>query len=155
MESEFRRPTSLEAAGALHELGTDRERLAAQIKVPWPLLAGFGAVAAWWVGMAASANPGGSYQPHGSGVLMLAVVLALGYLVQRQTGIRFRRMGYRAALAVAGITAACLTLFSASLGLVSFGLYWPVLVTSAAAFAVTTWLAAVAYRSAVRNLHRG
>lgn len=155
MESEFQRPTRAEAASALSELGADRERLAESIRVPWPLLAGFGAVAAYWVGAAATAAPGEGYEPPASGLLTLALVLLLMYLVQRKTGVRFRSMGFRAALAVAGIAAACLVLFSTSLGLVSLGLPLAVLFTSAAAFGVTTWLAAVAYRSAAVKLRHG
>ena len=155
MESEFQRPTRAEAASALTELGADRERLAESIRVPWPLLAGFGAVAAWWVGAAATASPGQGYEPPSSGVMILAIVLVLMYLVQRNTGIRFRSMGFHAALAVAGIAAVCLILFSTSLGLVSLGLPWAVLFTSAAAFCLTTWLAAVAYRSAAAKLRHG
>ncbi|WP_312179177.1 hypothetical protein [Arthrobacter sp.] len=155
MESEHKRPTRAEATSALSALGADRDRLAESIRVPWPLLAGFGAAAALWVGAAASASPGQGYDPPASGALPLVMVLVLLYLVRRETGVRFRSMGVRAALAVAGIAAICLALFSTSLGLVSFGLHWGVLFTSAAAFALTTWLAAVAYRSAAVKLRRG
>lgn len=89
------------------------------------------------------------------GWLALALALVVAYLIQRETGIRFRKMGTRAGLAVSGIAAACLALYSISLGLVSFGLHWAVAVTSVVAFALTTWLAGVAYRSAAEQLRRG
>ena len=154
MESNYDRPTRDEAASTLNALSADRARLAAGIQTPWPLLAGLGAVAAWWVGAAATTTPGKNYEPPAAGgLLTLGAALVLCYLIQRKTGIRFRSMGSRAALAVAGIIAGCLALFSASLGLVSFGLHWAVLLTGAAAFALTTWLSVIAYRCAVTNLH--
>ncbi|MFT4468606.1 hypothetical protein ACMX2H_01725 [Arthrobacter sulfonylureivorans] len=87
--------------------------------------------------------------------MALAVALVVVYLIHRETGVRFRSMGTRAGLAVVGIVVTCLVLFSVSLGLVSFGLHWSVALTSVVAFAVTTWLAGAAYRSAVENLRRG
>ena len=155
MESHFQGPSRDEARNALNELSADRDRLAESIRVPRALLAGFGGVAAWWVGAAAATSPGENYEPPTMGWLALAVVLVVVYLIRRETGIRFRSMGSRAGLAVAGIVVTCLALFSVSLGLVSFGLHWAVALTSVAAFALTTWLAGVAYRSAVEKLRRG
>jgi hypothetical protein len=155
MESNFRPPSRNEARNALNELSTDRDRLAGSIRVPRALLAGFGGVAAWWVGAAAVTSPGEKYEPPTMGWLALALVLVVVYLIQRDTGIRFRNMGSRAGLAVTGIVVTCLALYSVSLGLVSFGLHWAVALTSVAAFALTTWLAGVAYRSAADKLRRG
>ena len=155
MESHFQGPSRDEARNALNELSADRDRLAESIRVPRALLAGFGGVAAWWVGAAAATSPGENYEPPTMGWLALAVVLVVVYLIRRETGIRFRSMGLRAGLAVAGIVVTCLALFSVSLGLVSFGLHWAVALSSVAAFALTTWLAGVAYRSAVEKLRRG
>ena len=155
MESETEGPSRGEAAEALHTLSADRERLATSIRVPWGLLAAFGGFAAWWVGTAASTDPGPGYEPPTTGWLALGGVLLVAYLIRRETGIKFRAMGTRAGWAVAGIVTACLVLFSVSLGLVSFDLRWAVVLTSLAAFAVTTWLAAVAFRSAVAKLRRG
>ena len=118
-------------------------------------MANFGGVAAWWVAAAATTSPGEKYEPPTMGWLALVVALGVVYLIQRDAGIRFRSMGSRAGLAVAGIVITCLALYSVSLGLVSFGLHWAVALTSVVAFALTTWLAAVAYRSAVANLRRG
>ena len=81
--------------------------------------------------------------------------LVVAYLIRRETGVRFRKMGTRAGWAIVAIAAACLVLFSVSLGLVSFGMQWAVTLTSLIAFAATTWLAGVAYRSAVEQLRRG
>ena len=152
MENHSAHPSPDEATAALNTLSTDRERLAASVHVPWVLLAAFGGVGAWWVSAAVVANPGESYEPPSSGWLALVGTLVVVYLIRRETGVRFRKMGGRAGWAMVGIIAVCLLLFSISLGLVSFGMQWAVVVTSLVAFAATTWLAAVAYRSAVEQL---
>ena len=155
METNHQGPSRDEAIHALEGLAVDRDRLAAGIQVPWLLLAGLGAVAAWWVSAAAATIPGENYEPPAVGGLVLAIVFVIIYLIQRGTGVRFGSMGLRAGLAVVGIVVGCLALFSVSLGLVSFGLHWTVTFTSIMAFALTTWLASVAYRSAAQNLRRG
>lgn len=155
MENHFRDPSREEAAAALNALSCDRERLAASVRAPWTLLAAFGGVGAWWVSAAAATNPGANYEPPPSSWLALVGALIVVYLIQRETGVRFRRMGARAGWAIVGIIAACLLLFSVSLGFVSFGMHWAVAPTSLVAFATTTWLASVAYRSAVEHLRHG
>lgn len=155
MESNPKEVSSGVAADALNALSADRDRLAASVRVPWVLLAAFGGVGAWWVSTAAATNPGESYEPPASSWLGLVSALVIAYLVRRETGIHFRTMGARAGWAVAGIVTICLALFSVSLGLVSFDLHWAVALTSLVAFAATTWLAGVAYRSAVQELRRG
>lgn len=155
METDLQGPSRHEAIHALEGLSADRDRLAAGIRVPWLLLAGFGAVAAWWVGAAAATSPGENYDSPATGGLVLAIVVVIIYLIQRETGVRFRSMGLLAGLALIGIVVSCLALFSISLGLVSFGLHWAVTLTSIMAFALTTWLASVAYRSAAQRLRRG
>ena len=155
MENQFQIPSPDEASASLNMLSTDRERLAASVHVPWYLLAAFGGVGAWWVSAAAATNPGENYEPPSSGWLALVGTLVVAYLIRRETGVGFRKMGPRAGWALVGILAVCLVLFSVSLGLVSFGIHWAVTITSLIAFAVTTWLAGVAYRSAVEQVHRG
>lgn len=152
MENYSARPSADEALGALGDLSSDCDRLASRVHVPWVLLAAFGGIGAWSVSSAASSNPGADYEPSTSGWLVLVGVFVVAYLIRRETGVRFRSMGARAGWAVAGITVICLMLFSVSLGLVSFGLHWAVALTSLLAFAVTTWLAGIAYRSAVERL---
>ncbi|RKN41047.1 hypothetical protein [Micromonospora endolithica] len=154
MENDFERPTREAAAEALNTLHADRERLANTVEAPRLLLVAFGALGAWWVAAAATTDPGSSYEPPTSGWIALAGGLAIAYLIRRETGIRFRVMGARAGWAVAGIVATCLALFSVSLGLVSSDLRWAVTLTSTTAFLITTWLAGVAYRSAIAELHR-
>ena len=154
METNSQGVSSDEALDALAGLSADRARLAEGIRVPWSLLAGFGAVAAWWVGAAAGTAPGEDYDRPAVGGLALAVVLVIIHLIQRETGVRFASMGRQAGMAVTGIVVGCLVLFSVSLGLVSFGLHWAVIAPSVVAFGLTTWLAGVAYRSAARNLRR-
>ena len=155
METNPHGPARDEAVDVLNRLSADRHRLAETIRVPWSLLAGFGAVAAWWVGAAAATSPGENYEPSAIGGLALAIVLVIFSLIQQQTGVRFGSMGLQAGLALAAIVVSCLVLFSISLGLVSFGLHWAVTLTSVGAFALTTWLAGAAYRSATQKLRRG
>lgn len=144
-----------EASDALDALSADRRRLVQRVRIPWALMAAFGALGAWWVGSAATTEPGADYAPPSTAWIALLGVLVVGHLVQREIGVRFRALGARATWATIGILAACLVLFSVSLGLVSLDLHWAVALTSIAAFAVTTWLAGVACRSAVENLRRG
>lgn len=153
MENDFQgRPSAKEAAARLNELSGDRRALAGSTRVPRILLAAYGGVAAWWVAGAASASPGENYQPPTSGWLALVAVLVVAHLMNRETGIRFKSMGPGAAAAMVGILLVCLTLFSVSLGLVSLGAGWAVAFTSLAAFGVVSWLASVAYRSALDRL---
>jgi hypothetical protein len=155
METHCQGPSPDEAIDALSALSDDRDRLAASIRVPRPLLASCGAVAAWWVSTAATTSPGETYEPPAIGGLALAIVLVAIHLTQRETGIRFRSMGGQAGLALTGILISCMVLFSLSLGLVSFGLHWATAITTIMAFALTTWLAGVAYRCAAQKLRRG
>ena len=151
MESNFTEPAPETAADTLKMLSTDNDRLS-QRRVPWVLLAGFGAVAAWFVAAAAITTPGGDYEPPATLWLALVVTLTIAHLIQKETGIRFRKMGAKASLAFVGIIVAGLALFSASLGLVALGATWAVAVTSLAAFVITTLLARVAYDSALERL---
>ncbi|MEV8252931.1 hypothetical protein AB0O95_03080 [Rhodoglobus sp. NPDC076762] len=153
MENNFTHPSAAEAADALQELADDRTHLASNIRVPWPLLAGFGALAAWWVATAASTTPGENYEPPITGWLALVGVFVIAHLIRREIGVRFSKMGAGASWSMAGILVTCFALFSVSLGLVSFGLHWAVSLTSVAAFGVTTLLSGVAFRSAIDKLH--
>lgn len=153
MENDFHgRPSAEEAAARLNELSGDRRALAGSTQVPRVLLAAYGGVGAWWVAGAAAANPGGNYEPPTSGWLALVAVLVITHLMNRETGIRFQSMGPRAAMALVGILVVCLTLFSVSLGLVALGAGWAVAFTSLAAFGAVSWLASIAYRSALERL---
>lgn len=154
MENNLPEPSPDEASNALNILSADRGRLATSVHVPWTLMAAFGAVGAWWVAAAATTNPGENYAPPTSGWLALVGALVVVHLIRRETGIHFRAMGARANWAFLGIVAVCLALFSVSLGFVSLGLLWPVVLTSLFAFAATTWLAGIAFRSAVEVLGR-
>jgi hypothetical protein len=117
-------------------------------------MAAFGALGAWWVGAAATTTPGESYEPPQSRWVVLVGVLVVAHLVQRETGIRFRSMGAGATWSMIGVLVTCLALFSISLGLVSLDLAWAVVITSVVAFVITTALAGIAYRSAIKNLRR-
>ena len=55
---------------------------------------------------------------------------------------------------MAALLVLCLILFSISLGLVSFGARWAVLLTSLSAFGLVTWLGGIAFRSALNQLRR-
>jgi hypothetical protein len=152
METETTRPSAAEASHALALLSIDRQRLSEKVQAPWVLLAAFGGVAAWWVSAAAATSPGHNYEPPSSGWLASVSALVVMHLIRRETGIQFLAMGSRAGWALGGIIFSCLVLFSVSLGLVSLGLQLAVVLTSAAAFAVTTWLAGIAYDSAIEKL---
>ncbi len=154
MESNFQEPSPDEAKDALTELSADRDRLTAGVHIPWALLTGFGAVAAWWVGSAADTSPGENYEPSAQTGLGIAVVLVITHLLRRETGIKFRKLGARGNVAIAGIVFSSLALFSIALGFVSAGWHWAVIIPALFAFAITTWLSAVAYRSAIENLRR-
>ncbi|MCK6209510.1 PAM68 family protein [Georgenia sp. EYE_87] len=149
------RPSAEDAAAELHNLVTDRQALADGVRVPWSLLAGLGGVAAWWVAAASAASPGEDYEAPTSGWLGLVAVLVIGHLIRNETGIRIRKMGGRAALATVAIVLICLVLFSVSLALVSLGATWAVVLTSLSAFGLVTWLAGIAYRSALDAMRRG
>lgn len=152
METHSQNPSPEDAKAALNALSYDREKLAARVHIPWALLAAFGAVSAWWVATAGTTTPGEDYTPPTSSWLALAGALVVIHLIRSETGVRFRTMGVRASWALAGIIVSCLALFSAALGFVSFGLVWPVALMSLVAFATTTWLAGVAFRSARETL---
>lgn len=144
-----------EATEALQALSADRRRLTEHMPVPWTLMAAFGALGAWWVGSAATTTPGANYEAPSSVWLGLLGALVVVHLLRRETGIRFRALGVRANATIGVIVVVGLVLFSVSLGLVSFGLHWAVALTSLAAFALVTWLAGMAFRSAVGRLDRG
>ncbi|MDO5092911.1 MAG: hypothetical protein Q4D79_05730 [Propionibacteriaceae bacterium] len=144
-----------EATDALNSLAADRDRLTQHFRVPWRLMAAFGALGAWGVGAAALVPSGEGYEPPRTGWLALLGVLVVAYLVQRETGIRFRSMGAKATWLTVAAVVSCLVLFSVSLALISLELRWGVVLTSAVAFVVTTWLSGAAYRAAVEHLHRG
>lgn len=153
MERNFEgRPSADDAAASLRDLASDRQTLADGVHVPKMLLAALGGVAAWWVAAAATANSGENYQPPTSGWLGLVAVLVILHLIRREAGIRFRNMGARAITATIAILMVCLTLFSISLGLVSFGARWAVALTSVTAFGLVTWLAGIVYRLALDQL---
>ena len=139
----------------LTALSADHQRLAQQVRVPWTLMAAFGALGAWWGGSAVFIVPGAHYETPPSGWMALLGALVVIHLVQRETGIRFRSLGARANWMVAVIAVTCLALFSVSLGLVSLQLPWAVVATSLAAFALTTLLSGLALRSAVERARRG
>lgn len=93
MESNSDRAPQHEANDALDSLTVDRERLVERLKVPWALMAAFGALGAWWVGAAASTQPGRAYEPPVTGWMALLGVFVVAHLVRRETGVRFRTMG--------------------------------------------------------------
>lgn len=152
MERNFSGASGDEATEALNVLDSDRQRLAQRVRIPWPLMAAFGALSAWAVSTAATTEPGANYDPPSTSWLALIGILVVAHLVQRETGIRFRSMGAGATWAMLGTIMGSLLMFSVSLGLVAANLRWAVIIPSLAAFALTTGLAMVAYRSAVEKL---
>jgi multidrug transporter EmrE-like cation transporter len=154
MTGDYEDISHTDAAEYMAALSADRIELASRVRIPWALMAAFGALGAWWVASAVTTEPGDDYQPPLMGWMALLGVLIVAHLVQRESGIRFRSVGGKATWVTVGIIAICLALFSISLALVTLDLSWAVAMTSAIAFVVTTVLAKVAYRSAVEHLHR-
>ena len=63
-------------------------------------------------------------------------------------------MGIQAKACIIGIFGLNLLLFSVSLGLVSSGMSWVVLITSILGFVMTTVMARIAYQQAIENVYR-
>lgn len=63
-------------------------------------------------------------------------------------------MGIQAKAFIIGIFGLNLSLFSVSLGLVSSGMSWVVLITSILGFVMTTVMAGIAYQQAIENVYR-
>ncbi|ALD11997.1 hypothetical protein [Clavibacter capsici] len=143
-----------DAAAALDGLHADRQALASRIPEPRWHLAGFGAIALVWVAETATLSPGADYEPPTTSWVAVAAAVILLVLLRRTTGIRFRRIGARAALLAAAALVACLVLFSVSLGLVAQGLGWGVAITAVAASLLVTRLSTLAFRAAVREIAR-
>ncbi|MCQ1953590.1 hypothetical protein [Arthrobacter sp. zg-Y238] len=141
-----------DAAARLRNLAADRNALAAGAAPPRTLLAGLGGVAACWVAGAADTHPGAAYESPSWTWLLVGLLFVILHLIQRDTGLKFRRLGPRATGAVSAAVLLCLFLFSVSLGLVSLGITWAVTLTGLAAFVLVSWLAEVAYRAAVDHL---
>ncbi|WP_146362173.1 hypothetical protein [Arthrobacter yangruifuii] len=141
-----------DAAARLRDLAADRDTLAAGVTPPRALVAAIGALAACWVAAALDARPGADYQSPSWPWLLAGLLFVILHLIRRDTGLKFRRLGARANGAIALAALVCLFLFSVSLGLVSLGLGWAVMITSLAAFAAVYGLAGVAFRAAVAQL---
>lgn len=82
----FTETTQDEATHALASLVIDRDRFVERIRVPWMLMAGFGALGAWSVTAAASTEPGAHYEPPQGVWLALLGAFVIAHLVQRETG---------------------------------------------------------------------
>lgn len=152
MERNSGRPSHEQAAQSLGALSADRERLVGSTRTPWGLLAALGLACAWFVAEAALSNPGSDYEASQTWWLPILAAGLAGFLIRRETGIRFRRMGARATWLSVGILVAVLVLFSVSLGLVSFDLHWAVTLTALAAFIVAVWLGSLAFKAAMGTL---
>ena len=87
---------SQEAQDRLALLEADRERLANNLATPWTLMTAAGAALAWFVADGVTANPGEGYTAGDGSLLAIAVLFIIGYFVQQQTGVQFRRWGGRA-----------------------------------------------------------
>jgi hypothetical protein len=139
------------AAELLDELQADRQRLARHAEAPRWLAPGFGLLAGLYV--AAPALPG---EPRSGGFVTMAIIIGvlLVYLSSRATGVRFSRFGLAGWAAFSGAVVGGLIFFSVSLGLVSLGLHWWVIVPAAATFALVLWLTRAMLASMRRNLNR-
>lgn len=144
-----------DARAQLAALARDRAQMASRLPVPWGLMAAVGLAMAWFVGGAAQTNPGASYHPADTYLFPLITLLIVGHLVQRETGVRFRRMGIAGGVVGAGLLVWTLLMFSVALALVSTGHSWFVLIPSLLAGAVGTWGAGLVFRACVKTVARG
>lgn len=144
-----------DARSQLAALTSDRAQMASRLPVPWGLMAAVGLALAWFVGDAARTHPGGSYQPTDTYLFPLITLLLVGHLVQRETGVRFRRMGSAGGAAVAGLLLWTLLMLSVALALVSAGHSWLVFLPALLAGVVGTWGAGLVFRVCVKAVARG
>lgn len=95
MENEGTRmssPNPAEAAESLRTLAEDRRRLSDSVRLPWKLLCVVGLVYAWWVGSAAADNHESGQVGVGNWFLLVAMLLMMAYLAERELGIRLRSL---------------------------------------------------------------
>jgi hypothetical protein len=137
------------AADLLDELQADRQRLARRAEAPRWLAPAFGLLAGLYV--AAPALPG---DPRSGVFVTMGIILGivLVFLSSRATGVKFSNLGLQGWAAFTGAVAGGLLFFSVSLGLVSLGLHWWVIVPAAATFALVLWLTRVMSSSMRKNL---
>lgn len=147
--------SAAEARDQLNVLGQDANALAAQTQTPWALLVAAGGALAWFVANAAATKPGLAYEPSGMALAPIIVLLVIVHLVQRELGVRFRRLPMRGWLIIGGITAFTLTMFSVALALVSLQLHWWVIAPIVVTWALGTWAAAAFLSSHRQALGRG
>lgn len=151
MESNSR-PDRQAATDSLRSLSSDSERLSRTTRVPTAALWALGVTAAWWVASATNTQPGSDYRPSPTGFLAWVAAIGLVLTIQQRTGIKLRRLGRTGWWALVGMLVGCLGLYSIALGLVASELRWWALIPAAVAIPLTSWLASIAYRSAVSEL---
>ncbi len=114
-----------------------------------------GAVFAWFVADAASATPGTQYQANHNNLLAIGALCVTAYFVERETGVRFRKMGLKAWALLAAVMIWTLLMFSVALGLVSLGhRLWiavPILLT----WVIGTLGSAGVFRTCVESMRHG
>lgn len=98
-----------------------------------PLL--LGATVATWVGQTALLSPGEDYTAPDAAMLIVPITFAVFAAVLAHRAGMLRNRG--SSIAVLGLTAFALLLYSIGLGLTAFGLGWVVAIVAVFGFAVT------------------
>lgn len=135
------------ASALLGDLDSDRASFARRLEAPSWLAPAFGILAAAYV-----AAPAAGEARSGSLLVLIILSVVLIHLYRRATGIRVSRIGLPEWLLCGAALLVCLVLLSVSLGLVSFGLNWWVILPAAVAFLVGSVAASRFIRSAQERI---
>lgn len=138
----------------LNALHTDRARLASRLATPWTLMVAAGAGMAWYVAGAATSHPGADAEAGSGWILSWAILCLVVYLVQRETGVRFRRVGGRGWAMLLGLGVLTFSMFSVSLGIVSLGYRVWAAVPVAVTWVLGTLGSGFVFRSCVESMNR-
>ncbi|HWR86763.1 MAG TPA: hypothetical protein VN200_12270 [Rhodoglobus sp.] len=139
----------MESKDVLRELDADRAALAARVRTPWWLAAGFGLIAACFV-----VSP--AFDGNRTGVIIASVVLAVAMIAvyRRSTGVKLPGLGVIPWVVILSATASVLLLFSFSLGLASLDLHGWIAIPTVAAFAIGAGMTVLFTAAARRRMRR-
>ena len=155
MESETRRPEAEEAAHTLNALAEDRRELAAGVRVPWVLLCALGLMPAWMIARFADAKMNEEAPSFDIPRRVLAVLLLVGYLIERHLGIKLKQAGWDALLAGIGLFVVFMLLNTVALGAAAFEVRWVIALACAGAFVLNVAILALSYRAAAQKIVHG
>ncbi|HIW91261.1 MAG TPA: hypothetical protein H9870_06335 [Candidatus Corynebacterium avicola] len=149
MENESARrdnPSPAEAAESLRALTEDRRRLSDTVRLPWKLVCFAGLILAWYVGSSAADNHANGQVGVGNWFLLVALILMMSYLAERELGIRLRSLCAESWMVIAG----WVVLFFVVQGIAFAGaneeVQWVVGVACVGVFGLTVAAIALVYR---------